>query len=197
MGANHGAVDHLKGVWDRAALVQGVHDDLPQPYQRPAPELTVNARPFSEPIRQVAPRSTRPRDSENTIQNKAMVGGFALIRGAGGQNEAFKKRPLFVRHQVSCQAGVRRRYQLESRSTHDGNPFCQHGLGPTLLILCFCQKRKLPAERPSQVWASVSLRPSPRQQLCTAKTNSAIVIAVIEEIGSILDRNYGWICHHL
>jgi hypothetical protein len=57
-----------------------------------------------------------------------MVGGFAPIRGAGGQNEAFKKRPLFVRHQVSCQAGLRRRYQLESRSTHDGNPFCQHGL---------------------------------------------------------------------
>jgi hypothetical protein len=41
MGADHGAVDHLKGVWDRAALVQGIHDVLPQHSQCPAPELPV------------------------------------------------------------------------------------------------------------------------------------------------------------
>lgn len=29
MGANHGAVDHLQCVRDRAAFVQGVHDLLP------------------------------------------------------------------------------------------------------------------------------------------------------------------------
>jgi hypothetical protein len=38
------------------------------------------------------------------------------------------KRPFLVRHQVSCQAGLHRRYQLESRSEHPVNPFCQHGL---------------------------------------------------------------------
>lgn len=34
-----------------------------------------------------------------------------------------------VRHQVWCQAGLHRRYQLESRSARNLNPFCQHDLG--------------------------------------------------------------------
>jgi hypothetical protein len=38
------------------------------------------------------------------------------------------KRPFLVRHQVSCQAGLHRRYQLESRSASRVNPFCQHSL---------------------------------------------------------------------
>jgi len=38
------------------------------------------------------------------------------------------KGPFLVRHQVSCQAGLHRRYQLESRSARPVNPFCQHGL---------------------------------------------------------------------
>jgi hypothetical protein len=38
------------------------------------------------------------------------------------------KRPLLVRHQVSCQAGLHRRYQLETRSERPVNHFCQHGL---------------------------------------------------------------------
>ncbi len=57
-----------------------------------------------------------------------MVGRFAPVRRSDGQNEALVKSPLFVRHQISCQAGLHHRYQLESRSARPVNPFCQHDL---------------------------------------------------------------------
>ena len=128
MGADHGAVDHLKGIGYQPALIQGLHDLLPEPCQGPAPELTIDAGPLSKLFRQVTPGRPRARDPENPIQNKAMVQGFALVRCADCQDEAFVKRPLVVRHKVSCQAGLHRRYQLESRSARNVNPFCQHGL---------------------------------------------------------------------
>lgn len=58
-----------------------------------------------------------------------MVGCFASVRGADGEDEALKERPFLVRHKVSCQAGLHRRCQLESYPTPEGNPFCQHDLG--------------------------------------------------------------------
>jgi hypothetical protein len=48
MGANDGAVDHLEGVRDQPALVQGLQYPFPQPSQRPAPELAVDRRPLAE-----------------------------------------------------------------------------------------------------------------------------------------------------
>jgi hypothetical protein len=128
MGADHGAVDHLQGRWNHPALVQGLQYPFPQPGQGPAPELAVDRRPLAELFRQVTPRRTCAGYPENPIQNKTMVHGFAPVRCADGQNEAFVKRPFLVRHQVSCQAGLHRRYQLESRSARPVNPFCQHGL---------------------------------------------------------------------
>ena len=91
-------------------------------------KAAANARPFAELFRQVTPRRSRPGYPENTIKNKTMVRGFASIWGADRQDEALVKRPFLVRHQVSCQAGLHRRYQLESRSARNVNPFCQHGL---------------------------------------------------------------------
>ncbi|MGN7871681.1 3'-5' exonuclease [Paracoccus sp. 22332] len=57
-----------------------------------------------------------------------MVRGLAAVRRTDSQDEAFKERPLVVRHQVSCHAGLHCRYQLESRSPRPVNPFCQHAL---------------------------------------------------------------------
>ncbi len=57
-----------------------------------------------------------------------MVGWLATIRGAGRKNEVLKQRPLVVAHQVSGQADLHSRYQLESRQGPHVNPFCQHGL---------------------------------------------------------------------
>jgi hypothetical protein len=38
------------------------------------------------------------------------------------------KRPRFVRHQVSCQSGLNRRYQIEPRSARPVIPFCRRDL---------------------------------------------------------------------
>lgn len=57
-----------------------------------------------------------------------MVDWFTAIRGTDRKNEVFKQRPLLVAHQVSGQAGLHSRYQLESRPKRLVNPFCQHDL---------------------------------------------------------------------
>ena len=128
MSANHGAVDHLQRIRHDPALVQRLQDLFPQPRQRPAPELPIDRRPFAELFRQVASGRPRSGDPENPIQNKPMVRGLAAVRRTDSQDEAFKERPLVVRHQVSCHAGLHCRYQLESRSPRPVNPFCQHAL---------------------------------------------------------------------
>ena len=43
MGANDGAIDHLQGVRDGPAVVQGLKDILPQARKCPATKLPVNA----------------------------------------------------------------------------------------------------------------------------------------------------------
>ena len=126
MGADHSAVDHLQGVRHGLALVQGLHDLFPEPGQRPTPEPEIIARPFAKRLGQIAPRSPCAGNPENPIKNKAVIGGFASIRGADSLAEPFKERPLLVRHQVSCQADLHRRYQLDSRLAGRVNPFCQH-----------------------------------------------------------------------
>ena len=128
VSANHGAVDHLERVRHGPAAVQCLHDVLPEPGQRPAPELPVDARPLAELFGQVSPRSPGPGDPEHAIQNTAVIDRFAPVRRADGQDEGLEESPLLVRHQVSCQAGLHRRYQLESRLPLGVNPFCQHGL---------------------------------------------------------------------
>ncbi len=127
MGANHGAIDHLQGVRDDPALGQRLQDLFPETGERPATELPIDARPFSE----LSGQSRTVRlygDPEIPSENKTVVGWFAPVRGADSQDERFKERPLRVRHQVSCQAGLHRRYQLESRLSTCVNPFCQHVL---------------------------------------------------------------------
>ena len=42
VGANDGAIDHLQGVRDSPALVQGFEYALPKARQRPASKLPVN-----------------------------------------------------------------------------------------------------------------------------------------------------------
>ncbi len=60
-------------VWNRLALVERGEDQLPQPRQGPAPELTVNREPFAELFRQVAPRRPGARDPEDAVQNQPVI----------------------------------------------------------------------------------------------------------------------------
>ena len=112
--ADDGAVDHLQGIWHCPALVQGLQDVLAEARECPAPELSVDARPFAELGRQVSPWYAGAGDPENAIKDEAMVGRPAPVRVTDSTNEMFKEHPFLVRHEVSCQAGLLRRYQHES-----------------------------------------------------------------------------------
>ncbi len=50
-----------------------------------------------------------------------MVGRFAPIWSTDRKNEVFKQRPFLVAHQVSGQADLHSRYQLESRQSASVN----------------------------------------------------------------------------
>lgn len=128
MGPDHGAIDHLQSVWHGPALIQGVHDLLPEPRQRPASELSLDARLLAKLFRQIAPRRACPGNPECPIKNDPVVGRFMSVLGAGIKDETLREHPFFVRHKVLGQAGLHRRYQLESVQALPVNPFCQHGL---------------------------------------------------------------------
>lgn len=128
VGADRGAVDHLQGAWHSSALVQCLHEALPEPGQRPAPELPIDARPLAELPGKIALGKACALDPENPIENETVVGGFTPARGADGEDEALKERPFLFRRKVSRQAGLHRRCQLESCSKPDVNPFYQHDL---------------------------------------------------------------------
>lgn len=159
IGANYRAVDHLESIRRRPALVQGVHDVLPETCPRPASELPVDARPFAKFLRQVAPWGTGASDPEYPIKNKAVVGRFAPIRRTDRQDKPFKERPFLVRHQVSCQAGLHRRYQLELYPHRDVNPFCQHGLAEKDVTLLLKQREKTLKDpyQPVAEWVGVKI----------------------------------------
>jgi len=164
MGADHCAVDHLKCIRHDPAFVQGLQDLLPQTRQGPASELAVDAGPLPELCRQVTPGRACPGYPENPIKNEPMVGRFAPVRRSDGQNEALVKSPFFVRHQISCQAGLHHRYQLESRSARPVNPFCQHALGRALNLLdlsSFGHSVLMFATNPASAASFLILRRSP------------------------------------
>ena len=121
------AVDHLQTGVAAAAVVEGFEQQLPQAGQRPAPELTVNRRPFAEMLMQVAPCDTSPRNPENPIQNKAMISRTTPAARAAFDHERLKTRPFVVAHQTPDQHGLPKRH-LESDTHPFGNPICQHAL---------------------------------------------------------------------
>src|ERR1039457_3915722 len=76
---------------------------------------------------QIAPRDTRSRDPENTIQNKAVVPWTPPAAGTALNHERLKTRPFLVAHQTSNQDSLPESY-LESEITRVENPLCQHVL---------------------------------------------------------------------
>src|SRR3546814_8821313 len=106
MCPDYRAVDHLKAGVAATAVVERFEHQLPQTGQRPAPELAVNRRPFAEMLVQIAPRDTRSRNPEYTIQNKAMVPGAPATPSASFDHERLKAAPLFVAHQTTDQGNL-------------------------------------------------------------------------------------------
>ena len=137
---NDGAVDHLNAVRNRLALVERGEDQLPQPRQGPAPELTVNREPFAELFRQVTPRRAGARSGafsnrwrsrphpEDAIQNQPVIPRGTPATAPDCSDECLEKHPLVVRHQVSRQDNLQSQSYLESDSRPLGNPVCQQNL---------------------------------------------------------------------
>lgn len=130
MSADDGAVDHLECVWDGSTLVEGLKNAFPKTSQCPTAKVPVNAGPLAELFGQVAPRRSCAGYPENPFKNKTVVGRLAAIRGTDRKDEVFKQRPFAVAHQMSGQAGLHSKNQLQSRQSASVNPFCQHGLSP-------------------------------------------------------------------
>ena len=122
------AVDHLQAGVAAAAVVERFEQQLPQAGQRPAPELAVNRRPFTEMLVQVAPGNAGSCDPENSIQNKAMIPRTAPAARTALDHERLKTSPFFVAHQTPDQDGLPKSH-LESDTHPLGNPLCQHVLG--------------------------------------------------------------------
>lgn len=99
-----GRVDHLNALADARGLVEGVEQDVPQPGQGPAPELSVDRRPLAEMLMQITPLRARPDDPENSIENKAMVLGPPTAMRAANRHERLKACPFLIRHQSPNQA---------------------------------------------------------------------------------------------
>ena len=66
--------------------------------------------------------------SSKPVKHKAMVVGLRRFGARTIWIKRSKKRPFLVRHEVSCQAGLHRRYQLESDPFSAVNPFYSHDL---------------------------------------------------------------------
>ena len=101
-----GAIDHLQAGIAATTVVQGIKDQLPQAGLRPAPELTINTRPFAEIIRQIPPRNPGAGNPEYAIQHKTVVPRLAPAQCARLHHKRFKTRPFFVTQQSTNQNGL-------------------------------------------------------------------------------------------
>ena len=104
MRPDNGRVDHLDAFADAFGLVQGFKQELPQSGERPAPELSIDRRPFAEMSVQVAPLRSGAGDPENSIQNKPMIFWRTSAMRAANRHEWLKAGPFLIRHQSPNQA---------------------------------------------------------------------------------------------
>ena len=74
VGPDDGRVDHLNLCRFCPACVQGLKHEHPKPGECPTPELSVNARPFAEFLRQITPLRTGSGNPENAVQYQPVIG---------------------------------------------------------------------------------------------------------------------------
>ena len=116
------AVDHLQTGLAAAAVIERFEQQLPQPRQRPAPELAVNRRPFAEVLGQIAPRNARSRNPEYPIQNKPMIPRTPPTARTTLDHEGLKAAPFLVTHQSPDQGSLPKA-TLNQILPHLGIPF--------------------------------------------------------------------------
>ncbi len=116
VSADDRAVDHLNLIRHRFAFVQRIQDQVPKARDGPASELAINARPFAELFRQIAPLRAGARNPENPVQNLAVVICRSTASPSYSDDERFKERPFRVLHQQSRQSCLPQKATLNQNS---------------------------------------------------------------------------------
>lgn len=124
VGAHDRRVDHLHASRRAAALVEGFQHQLPDPGERPAPELLVDGVPLAEMLVQIAPRRAGPGDPEHPVEHQPVVLRRAPALAARRDHERREKPPFLVCHQAANQDRLPKN-SLESRFEPCVNPLCQ------------------------------------------------------------------------
>lgn len=94
------AVDHLDSVRHLTAARQRFQHSVPNPCQRPASELAVNAAPVAEMVVKVAPGRCGSSDPEHAVQRASVVRRRTTALAPAGHYEGRKEVPLLIRHQA-------------------------------------------------------------------------------------------------
>ncbi len=128
MRPDNGQVDHLDAFADAFGLVQGFQQKVPQSGERPAPELSIDRRPFAEMFVQVAPLRPGAGDPENPIENKAMVLRPSPAMGAPEPSRMAQSRPIPHPTSIPKSSPPPCESNLKSEPRPDGNPICQRVL---------------------------------------------------------------------
>lgn len=89
-GASHNAIDHLKDIGNDPVFGHRLQYLLPKTGERPASKLLMDTRQFAEFLRQVPPKRSGAGNPENAIKNRAVIGGFASVGGADGEDKSLK-----------------------------------------------------------------------------------------------------------
>jgi hypothetical protein len=103
MRPDNGRVDHLHGLANALGLVQGFQKEFPQPTERPAPELSIDRRPFAEMFVQVPPLRPGAGDPENPVENEAVVLRRSPAMRAANCDEGLEAGPFRIAHQSQNQ----------------------------------------------------------------------------------------------
>lgn len=115
MRPDNGAINHLNAVRHCLAVVLNLKDRLPEPSERPTPELAIDRAPFAEFFRQVPPRSTRARNPVNAIQNEPVIDRLTPVWLPDRLYKWLEESPFRIRHQISRQDSLPSKSYLESR----------------------------------------------------------------------------------
>ena len=94
-------IDHLNAVGYIFGVVQGFKEQFPDACERPAPEPAMDRTPVPEVSGQIASLSTGTCNSEDAVQDEAMVTGRTATLGPGFDRKRLEELPLVVPHQVA------------------------------------------------------------------------------------------------
>ena len=129
----HGCTtDHLHGVLPVAAILQRFQNEVPDPCNRPAPELPIDRTPLAEMLMQVEPWRALACDQEHSYEDQPMIRRWPAATLPCALQKRREERPFLIIHQPTDRGSLRSERELELRFNRFGNPLCQQNLDKLL-----------------------------------------------------------------